>query len=133
MAHLVGIDKGPVMDWTNDSGLDECYRKWRKQLEILFKGPLSELTNAVKCNYVIYWSGDHGMDLVDKWTTEKSINDGNKNNLKTYWDKFEEYIHPQNQQADCSSGTQATIPRYFKLRGLPHKGFKTSHSSWLCW
>ena len=23
MSHLVGIDKGPVMDWTNDSGLDE--------------------------------------------------------------------------------------------------------------
>ena len=36
-----------------------------------------------------------GMDLVDKWTTERSINDGNKNNLKTYWDKFEEYIHPK--------------------------------------
>ena len=95
MAHLVGIDKGPVMDWTNDSGLDECYRKWRKWLEVLFKGPLSELTDAVKCNYVIYWSSDHGMDLVDKWTTEKSITDGNKNNLKTYWDKFEEYIHPK--------------------------------------
>ena len=95
MAHLVGINKGPVMDWTNDSGLDECYRKWKKWLEVLFKGLLSELTDAVKCNYVIYWSGDHGMDLVDKWTTEKSITDGNKNNLKTYWDKFEEYIHPK--------------------------------------
>ena len=23
MTHLVGIDKGPVMDWTNDSGLGE--------------------------------------------------------------------------------------------------------------
>ena len=95
MAHLVAIDKGPVMDWTNDSGLDECYRKWKKWLEVLFKGPLSELTDAVKCNYVVYLSSDHGMDLVDKWTTEKSITDGNKNNLKTYWDKFEEYIHPK--------------------------------------
>ena len=28
--HLVGIDKGPVMDWTNDSGLGEQYRKWKK-------------------------------------------------------------------------------------------------------
>ena len=35
------------------------------------------------------------MDLVDKWITEKSITDGNKNNTKTYWDKFEEYIHPK--------------------------------------
>ena len=35
------------------------------------------------------------MDLVEKWITEKSINNGNKNNLKTYWEKFEEYIHPK--------------------------------------
>ena len=36
------------------------------------------MEETVKCNYVIYWSGDHGMDLVDKWTTEAKINDGNK-------------------------------------------------------
>ena len=35
------------------------------------------------------------MDLVDKWISEKSITDGNKNILKTYWDKFDEYIHPK--------------------------------------
>ena len=29
MSHIVGIDKGPVMDWTNDTGLDEHYRKWK--------------------------------------------------------------------------------------------------------
>ena len=95
MAHLVGIDKGPVMDWTNDSGLDECYRKWKKQVEVLFKGPLNGVTEAVKCNYVIFWSGDHGMDLVDKWTTENKINDGNKDSLKTYWEKFDGCMHPQ--------------------------------------
>ena len=53
MAHLVGIDKCPVMDWTNDSGLDECYRKWKKRVEVLFKGPLNEATETVKCNYMI--------------------------------------------------------------------------------
>ena len=45
-------------------------------MEILFKGPLNEVAEAVKCTYVIYWSSDHGMDLVDKWTTEGKINDG---------------------------------------------------------
>ena len=64
-------------------------------MEVLFKGPLNGVTDAVKCNYIIYWSGDHGMDLVDKWTTEGKINDGNKDTLNTYWEKFEEYIHPQ--------------------------------------
>ena len=64
-------------------------------MEILFQGPLSGVHEGVKCNYVIYWSGDHGMDLVDKWTTEGAITDGNKNTLKTYWDKFDGYVHPQ--------------------------------------
>ena len=95
MSHLVGIDKGPVMDWTNDSGLDECYRKWKKRVEVLFKGPLNGVAEAVKYNYVIYWSSDHGMDLVDKWTTEGKINDGNKEMVQTYWDKFDRYVHPQ--------------------------------------
>ena len=98
MSHLVGIDKGPAMDWTNETGLDECYRKWKKQVEVLFRGPLNGVPEGVKCNYVIYWSGDHGMDLVDKWTTEDKINDGNKDMLNTYWNQFEEYIHPQTNQ-----------------------------------
>ena len=38
------------------------------------------------------------MDLVDKWTTEAKINDGNKDMLATYWKQFEEYIHPQTNQ-----------------------------------
>ena len=67
-------------------------------MEVLFKGPLSDVNEGVKCNYVIYWSGDHGMNLADKWTTEKSITDGNKNNLEAYWDKFEEYIHPKTKK-----------------------------------
>ena len=42
MAHLAGINKGPVLDWTNDNGLIECFRKWKKKVEILFKGSLSK-------------------------------------------------------------------------------------------
>ena len=64
-------------------------------MEVQFKGPLNAVTEAVKCNYIIYWSGDHGMDLVDKWTTEGKINDGNKEVVQTYWDRFDKYVHPQ--------------------------------------
>ena len=98
MTHLVGFDKGPVMDWTNDMGLGERYRKWKKRVEVLFKGPLNTVAEGVKCNYIIYWSGDHGMELVDKWTAEGKINDGNKDQQDTYWTHFEEYIHPQTNQ-----------------------------------
>ena len=70
-------------------------------MEVLFKGPLNALAEGVKCNYfllLIYWSGDHGMDLVDKWTTEAKIHDGNKDTLNTYWTQFETCIHPQTNQ-----------------------------------
>ena len=67
-------------------------------MEVLFKGPLNGVPEGVKCNYVVYWSGDHGMDLVDKWTTEAKIHDGNKDTLNTYWTQFEGYIHPQTNQ-----------------------------------
>ena len=67
-------------------------------MELLFKGPLNAVLEGIKCNYVVYWSGDHGMDLVDKWTTEGKIHDGNKDMLNTYWTQFENYIHPQTNQ-----------------------------------
>ena len=43
----------------------------RNEWKYYSREPLNGVTEAVKCNYVIYWSGDHGMDLVHKWTTEK--------------------------------------------------------------
>ena len=33
-------------------------------ITVLFKGPLNAVAEGVKCNYIIYWSGDHGMELV---------------------------------------------------------------------
>ena len=84
MAHLTGIDKGPEMDWTSDNGQDECYRKWKEKVKVLFKGPLNSAVDSIKCTYIIYWSGDHGMDLVDKWEGEGKIDDTNRNTLITY-------------------------------------------------
>ena len=68
--------------WTglNDNGLMEHFRKWKKKVEILFKGPLSNNANdPVKCNYIIYWSGEIGVELIDKWEIEGKIHDGNRN------------------------------------------------------
>ena len=73
MAHLAGINKGPILDRTDDNGLMKHYRKWRKKLEGLFKGPLNTANDAVKCNYIIYWSGEIGMELVDKWEIEGNM------------------------------------------------------------
>ena len=95
MAHLAGIDKGPVLDWTDDNGLMECFRKWKKKVEILFRGPFNAVGDGVKCNYVIYCSRETGMELVDKWKTEGKITHANSNNIARYFELFEEHISPK--------------------------------------
>ena len=95
MAHLAGIDKGPLLDWTDDNGLMECFKKWNKKVEVLFRGPLANANDPVKCNYIIYWSCEIGMELVDKWEIKGKIVDGNRNNINRYFELFEEHIAPK--------------------------------------
>ena len=33
MAHLAGIDKGPVLDWVDYNGLMKRYQIWKKRVE----------------------------------------------------------------------------------------------------
>ena len=95
MAHLAGIDKGPILDWTDDNGIMEHYQIWKKRVEILFRGPLNTAGDGVKCNYLIYWAGETGMYLVDKWETEGKLTDVNWNNINRYFKLFEEHISPK--------------------------------------
>ena len=64
-------------------------------MEVFFNGPLNIANDAVKCNYIIYWSGEIRMELVDKWEIEGKIHDGNRNNINSYFDLFEEHIAPK--------------------------------------
>ena len=84
------------MDWTDDNGLLDHFRKWKKNVEIFFRGPLSTASgDGVKCNYIIYWSGETGMELVNKWQTEGKIIDANRNTIARYFELFEEHISPK--------------------------------------
>ena len=91
----MGIEKGPVLDWTDDNGLMEHFRKWKKKVEILFQGPLHTTGDGVKYNYIIYWSRETGMGLVDKWETEGKITEANRNTITRYFELFEEHISPK--------------------------------------
>ena len=73
----------------------DSFRKWKKKVEILFKGPLANGNDPVKCNYIIYWSGDVGMEIVDKWEIKGKIVDGNRKNINRYFKLFEEHIAPK--------------------------------------
>ena len=92
MAHLVGIDKGPVLDGVDNNGLMEHYWIWKKRVEILFCRPLHAAGDGIKCNYLIYWAGETGMDLVDKWETKGKLTKANWNNINWYFELLEEHI-----------------------------------------
>ena len=64
-------------------------------MEVLFKGPLNNANDPVKCNYIIYWSEDTGMELLEKWEIKGKITDANRNNINRYFDLFEEHIAPK--------------------------------------
>ena len=95
MAHLTGIDNGPILDGTDDNGLLEHFKKSKKKVEILFRGPLNGANDAVKYNYIIFCSGEPGMELVDKWKTEGKITDANHNQIDRYFTLLEEHISPK--------------------------------------
>ena len=61
----------------------------------MFHGPLNTAGDGVKCNYLIYWAGKMGMDLVDKWETEGKLTNVNQNNINRYYELFEEHILPK--------------------------------------
>ena len=48
-----------------------------ERVEILFHGPLHAADDGIKCNYLIYWSDEPGMELADKWETEGKLTDVN--------------------------------------------------------
>ena len=73
----------------------ECYQIWKTHVEILFHWPLNTAGDGIRCNYLIYWAGEMGMDLVDKWETEGKLTDANRNNINQYFELFEEHISPK--------------------------------------
>ena len=72
-----------------------CSRKWKKKVEILFQGPFHATGDGVKCNYIIYWSGETRMELVDKMETEGKITEAIRNNIGRYFELFEKHISPK--------------------------------------
>ena len=72
MAYLAGIDKGPV--WTDWWQWLEHFRKWKKKVEILFKGPLnnakiwsSATTLSTGLVRLVWISGQKGNWRQNRW------------------------------------------------------------------
>ena len=88
MAHLAGIDKGPVLDWTDDNGLMECFRKWKKRWTFCSK--VHSIMPMIQSNTIILFTG-----LVKLgWKIEGKIHNENRNQIDRYFKLLKNILHP---------------------------------------
>ena len=82
--------EGPKMNWTVDDGLYHRFLKWHLKCKTILDCELANLPAKQKCQKVIAWSGDFGMDLYVSWSIPKE-----ELTLDAIWAKFEEFSKPQ--------------------------------------
>ena len=99
--------EGHKMNWTVGDGLYHRFLKWRLKCETILDSELANLPAKQKCQKVIAWSGDFGMDLYASWSIPKE-----ELTLDTIWAKFEEFSKPQMNE----------IMAYFDLLTSFHQG-----------
>ena len=85
--------EGPKMNWTVDNGLYHTFLKWHLKCKTILDCELANLPEKQKCQKVIAWLGDFGMDLYVSWNLPKE-----ELTLDTKWVRFEEFSKPQSNE-----------------------------------
>ena len=81
------------MNWTVDDGLYHRFLKWQLKCKTILDWELANLPTKQKCQKIIAWSGDFGMDLYVSWNIPKDAL-----TLDAIWNKFEEFSKPQTNE-----------------------------------
>ena len=58
MASLQGLPT-PTIDWT-DCSIDAAFENFRETCTLIFDGPLTEVADKIKVNYLKLWAGEEG-------------------------------------------------------------------------
>ena len=85
--------EGPKMNWTVDDGLYHRFLKWHLKCKTILDCELANIPAKHKCQKVIAWSDDFGMDLYVSWSIPKE-----ELTLDAIWTKFEEFSKPQTHE-----------------------------------
>ena len=86
MASPSFIDKSPSIDWSTDENLYSRFKMWQQRL--LFTGPMAKTDEEIKCKHLLYWLGEHGIELFNTWDSDEQKTLGN------YWERFENFVKP---------------------------------------
>ena len=85
--------EGPKMNWMVDDGLYHRFLKWCMKCKTILDCDLANLPAKQKCQKVIAWLGDFGMDLYVSWSIPKE-----ELMLDAIWAKFKEFFKPQTNE-----------------------------------
>ena len=85
--------EGPKMDWTVNDSLYNRFIKWKIKCENILECTLAMLFESRKCNKVVAWSGDFGIDQYASWDLPPE-----EMYLEVIWKKFEEFCKPQTNE-----------------------------------
>ena len=89
MAELAGLPS-PKMDWSS-TDLPQAFRKFKATCRLYFTGPLKGKTEEEQISYLLIWTGDEGIELVNTLSLTKD----ERKKLDAYRTKFEEYVAPK--------------------------------------
>ncbi len=79
------------MQWEGDN-LNENWRCFKQDVEVMFTGPLKSRTEQEKCSYLLNWVGQNGRDIYSTWSY---ISDDDGKKLGTYYERFENHVGPK--------------------------------------
>ena len=57
----------PHKDWESNN-LPASWKKFKQHCELIFAGPLKQISEEVKVTYLLLWIGDTGRDIFNTWT-----------------------------------------------------------------
>ena len=81
------------MNWMVDDGLYHRFLKWHLKCKTILDCELANFPAKQKCQKVMVWSGDFGMDLYVSWSIPKE-----ELTLDAIWAKFKEFSKPQTKE-----------------------------------
>ena len=83
----------PKMDWTEDAGLDQQFKDWREETELLLNTVLSNVRNQeTKLKYVSLWAGKEARTYLNMVEEDK------KDSLKTMLDTLKDWTRPKSDE-----------------------------------
>ena len=82
------------MDWSTDENLYSRFKMWKQRCELLFTGPMAKIDEEIQCKHLLYWAGEHGLELFNSW----GLSADEQKKLENYWKKFENYVKPHSNE-----------------------------------